>query len=43
VWYALAYLKDAGKRGPGFMVGMLGWAALLVMASIGVVRAMLVG
>ncbi|WP_449427931.1 MAPEG family protein [Rhodanobacter umsongensis] len=42
-WYALAYLKDAGKRGPGFMVGMLGWAALLVMASIGVVRVMLLG
>ena len=43
VWYALAYLKDAGKRGPGFMVGMLGWGALLVMAAIGVVRVMLLG
>ncbi|MGH8158288.1 MAG: MAPEG family protein [Rhodanobacter sp.] len=41
VWYALAYLKDAGKRGPGFMVSMLGWIALLVMAGIGVVRVML--
>ena len=43
VWYALAYLQDASKRGGGFMLGMLGWAALLVMASTGVVRAMLLG
>jgi uncharacterized MAPEG superfamily protein len=43
VWYALTYLKDAGKRGPGFMLGMLGWAAALVMASIGVFRVLLLG
>jgi uncharacterized MAPEG superfamily protein len=43
VWYALAYLRDASKRGPGYMVGMLGWAAVLVMACIGVARAMMVG
>jgi hypothetical protein len=43
VWYALAYLKDPAKRGPGYVVGMSGWAALLVLACIGVVRAMLVG
>ena len=43
VWYALAYLKDAGKRGPGFVLGMLGWAATLVMACIGVGRVMLLG
>ena len=42
-WYALAYLKDASKRGPGFSLGMLAWAALLVMAVIGVGRAMLLG
>jgi len=42
-WYALAYLKDPAKRGPGFALGMLGWIALLVMAGIGVVRAMIVG
>ena len=42
VWYALAYLKEAGKRGPGFTVGMIGWVAVLVMACIGVGRAMLV-
>lgn len=43
VWYALAYLKDPAKRGPGYLVGMLGWAALLVMACLGVGRAMLAG
>jgi glutathione S-transferase len=43
VWYAVAYLNDAGKRGPGFMLSLLGWAALLIMAGIGVGRAMLVG
>lgn len=42
-WYAVAYAKDASKRGPGFLIGMLGWAALLVMACIGVVRAMSIG
>jgi uncharacterized MAPEG superfamily protein len=43
VWYALAYLKEAGSRGPGFTVGMIGWAAALVMACIGVGRVMLLG
>lgn len=43
VWYAVAYLRDAAKRGPGFMVSMLSWAILLVMACIGVVRAMTIG
>ena len=42
VWYALAYLKDASKRGPGYMIAFVGWAALVVLASIGVVRAMMV-
>jgi uncharacterized MAPEG superfamily protein len=43
VWYAAAYLNDAGKRGPGFGLGMIAWLALLVLACIGVVRAMAVG
>ena len=43
VWYALAYLQDAGKRGPGYMLGMAGWAALLVMSLIGWGRALLAG
>ena len=43
IWYAIAYLADAGKRGPGFMLGMIAWAAVLVMAMFGVGRAMLIG
>jgi len=43
VWYAVAYLKDEGKRGPGFTVSVIGWLALLVMACIGVYRVMLLG
>lgn len=43
VWYAVAYLNDPAKRGPGFGLAMLGWIALLVMAAIGVVRALAVG
>jgi uncharacterized MAPEG superfamily protein len=41
VWYALAYLGDARKRGSGYMVSMLGWAALLVMGVLGMGRAWL--
>lgn len=43
VWYAVAYLKDPAKRGPGFGIGMLGFFSLLIMAAIGVARAMMVG
>lgn len=43
VWYAAAYLLDPAKRGPGFGLAMLAWFALLLMAAIGVVRAMMVG
>ena len=42
VWYAAAYLRDPTRRGGGFGLSMLGWAALVVMAGIGVVRAMMV-
>lgn len=42
-WYAWAYLGDAGKRGPGYMVGMVGWAALVVMSALGLGRALLAG
>lgn len=42
VWYAVAYMKDPAKRGPGFGLAMLGWFALLVMAGIGVVHALAV-
>lgn len=43
VWYALAYLQDPKKRGSGYLVSMLGWAALMVMAALGLARAMLAG
>ncbi|CAM5543867.1 MAPEG family protein [Rhodanobacter lindaniclasticus] len=43
VWYAVAYMNDPAKRGPGFGLASLGWLALLVMTAIGVVRAMAVG
>jgi glutathione S-transferase len=43
IWYALAYLQDAKKRGPGYMVSMVAWAAIMVMAALGLGRAMLAG
>lgn len=38
-WYTAAYLGDAGKRGPGFMVSMIAWAVVFILAIIGVCRA----
>ncbi len=35
VWYALAYSRDASKRGPAFSLSMLAFAALFVLAGIG--------
>lgn len=43
VWYAAAYLGDASKRGPGFGVAVVAWLVLLVMAIVGVARAMMIG
>jgi hypothetical protein len=40
-WYAVAYAQEAKRRGGGFMVGMIGWAALMVMSTWGIVRAAL--
>lgn len=42
-WYAIAYLQDASKRGAGYMVAMVGWAALVVMAAMGLGQAMMLG
>jgi glutathione S-transferase len=42
-WYAVGYLRDPASRGPGFGLSMLAWAALVVMAGIGVIRAMMIG
>ena len=35
VWYALAYSRDASKRGPAFSLSMLAFATLFVLAGIG--------
>ncbi|WP_430390893.1 MAPEG family protein [Dyella sp. 20L07] len=43
VWYAVSYLKDPAKRGPGFMVATIGWAVLLVLGVLGLARAILAG
>lgn len=43
LWYAVAYTRDPATRGGGFAVGMLAWLAVLVMAGIGIARAMLAG
>jgi len=36
VWYAMAYLSDANRRGPGYIVSMVAWAALILMAAGGI-------
>ena len=43
VWYAVAYLQDAAKRGPGFMVSTMAWGVTLVLGVIGLGRALLIG
>ncbi|SEJ34068.1 MAPEG family protein [Frateuria terrea] len=42
-WYALAYLREAARRGGGFLVGMVAWAATLLMALAGLGRTLFVG
>jgi glutathione S-transferase len=36
IWYALAYLRDPSRRGPGYLVSMIAWAALVLMAAGGI-------
>ncbi len=43
VWYAVAYLQDAAKRGPGFMVSSAAWLATLLLGVVGLVKALLAG
>lgn len=43
VWYAVAYMKDPAKRGPGFMLACAGWLVVLVLGSWGLLRALWVG
>lgn len=40
-WYALAYLKAAERRGGGFLLGSIGWLLTLLLAVIGLGRALL--
>lgn len=42
-WYAMAYLREAARRGGGFLVGMVAWAATLLMALAGLGRTLFVG
>ena len=39
VWYAVAYSRDADKRGPAFTLGALALVALIVIAASGLLRA----
>ncbi|MEO7065859.1 MAG: MAPEG family protein [Rhodanobacter sp.] len=39
VWYAIAYSLNPAKRGPGFLLGMVSFFAVLLMAAFGVGRA----
>jgi glutathione S-transferase len=39
--YAVIYARDAARRGPAFMIGLVAWASLMVMAGIGMVRAVI--
>ncbi len=43
VWYAVAYLQDASKRGPGYMVSSVGWVATLLLGVVGLARALIAG
>lgn len=43
VAYALGYLKDPAKRSFGFMLSLISWAVLAVMAGFGFIRAIWVG
>jgi len=40
-WYAVAYLRDPKRRGSGFLIAFLAWGALMLVASWGVIRALL--
>jgi uncharacterized membrane protein YecN with MAPEG domain len=36
VWYAWGYAREASRRGPGYLVSMIAWAVLMVMAAGGI-------
>jgi uncharacterized MAPEG superfamily protein len=41
LWYAIAYSRDAAKRGPGFGISMLVFVTLTVGALVGIVGRLL--
>ena len=41
VWYAVAYLQDAARRGPGYLVSSAGWALTLLLGVTGLARALM--
>jgi glutathione S-transferase len=41
VWYALAYARDPKSRGVPFVIAFIAWGALMVLASWGVLTALL--
>lgn len=43
ILYAVAYMRDPGSRGPGFMIGSLVEIVLLSIAAIGIVHGFLNG
>lgn len=41
IWYAIGYWREASKREAGFMISSIAWVAALVLAAVGVGRALL--
>lgn len=41
VWYVAAYLQEASRRGGGFGLGMLAWAALLLQSIWGMAQSVI--
>lgn len=42
IWYALAYLRDPRRRGGGFALAYAAWGGLMLVASFGVLRGLIV-
>lgn len=41
IWYLVGYLQAADKRSMGFLVGGVAWLGLLILATWGVIKAMM--
>jgi glutathione S-transferase len=40
IWYVLAYIKAANKRGPGFLIAFAAWAMLFLGAGFGIFKSL---